>query len=146
VTFLAYLDIWCSRFISGHPKWRYTEKVVKIKFRLISHQMKDFLYLNFPNMDFESESEGRTDAIYKPSLEIVLCTRLLKLCGGKDVVTFYCTDIDLHRAIGSPPFICLLPCNNQRVTKNRLSIVMWGPSIRLGVKIAILMHLLICNK
>ena len=41
-------------------------------------------------------------------------------------------------AVGSPPFICFLPCNNQRVTKSRLSLVMWGPSILLGVKVVIL--------
>ena len=53
-------------------------------------------------------------------------------------------------AVGSSSFLCLLPCNNQRVTKNRLSLVMWGPSILLGVKIAILavdlIHLLIGYK
>jgi hypothetical protein len=54
-TFFAYLNIGCPRFISGHPKWRYTKKVVKINFRLISHQIMNFLYLNFPNMDFESD-------------------------------------------------------------------------------------------
>ena len=59
-------------------------------------------------------------------------------CGGKDVVTFYCIERDLPLAVGSPPFICLLSCNNQRINKNRLSLVMWGPSILLGVKIAIL--------
>jgi hypothetical protein len=52
-TFFAYLNIGCSRFTSGHPKWRYTEKVVKLNFRLISHQINDFLCLNFPNMNFK---------------------------------------------------------------------------------------------
>jgi hypothetical protein len=91
------------------------------------------------------------------SIEGVLCTGLGKFlqfslaqCGGKDEVTFYCTDRDLPLAVGSPPFICLLPCNNQRVTKNRLSLVMWGPSILVGVKISILavdlIHLLIGYK
>ena len=86
------------------------------------------------------------------ALEIVLCTGLVKFlqfslaqCGGKDVVTFYCTERDSPLAVGSPPFICLLPCN-----KNRLSLFMWGQSILLGVKIAILavelIHLLIGYK
>ena len=53
-TFFVYLNLGCLEMISGHPKLRYTEKVLKINFWLISHQIKDFLYLNFPIMDFES--------------------------------------------------------------------------------------------
>jgi hypothetical protein len=73
------------------------------------------------------------------------CT-VLSQCGGNDVVTFYCTERDLPLGVGSPPFICLLPYNSQRVTKNRLSLFMCGPSILLWVKIVIQIHLLICYK
>ena len=52
--FSVYLNLGCPEIISRHPKLRYTKKVLKISFRLISHQINDFLYLNFPNMDCES--------------------------------------------------------------------------------------------
>ena len=53
-SFFVYLNLGCLEIISGHPKLRYTKKLLKIYFWLISHQIKDFLYMNFPNMDFES--------------------------------------------------------------------------------------------
>ena len=78
-------------------------------------------------------------------LEIVLSLGLVKflqfsltLCDGKDTLVRYCADRDLLLPVGSPPFICFLPCTKPRVTKYKLSLVMFGPSILLGVKVAIL--------
>lgn len=79
------------------------------------------------------------------ALEIVLSFGLVKflqfsstLCGGKDNLVLYCADRDLLLPIGSPPFVCLLPCTKPSVTKYKLSLVMWGPSILFGLKVGIL--------
>ena len=53
-SFFVYLNLGCPEIISRHPKLRYMENVLKISFRLISHQINDLLYLNFPNIDCES--------------------------------------------------------------------------------------------
>ena len=81
----------------------------------------------------------------KVILEIVLCLGLVKflqfsltLCGGKDGLISCCADRDILLPIGSPPLVCLLPCTKPSITKYRLSIIMLGPSILLGVKVAIL--------
>eukprot|EP00092_Neocalanus_flemingeri_P021154 GFUD01022928.1.p1 GENE.GFUD01022928.1~~GFUD01022928.1.p1 ORF type:complete len:394 (+),score=58.36 GFUD01022928.1:105-1184(+) len=78
-------------------------------------------------------------------LEVVLCVGLVKflkltitLCGGKDSLVSYCADRDILLPVGSPPLVCFLPCTKPSITKYRLSCIMLGPSILLGLKVVIL--------
>ena len=54
-TFFVYLHLGCPEMNLGHPIFRYVQNFVKITFGLISHQNKDFLYLNFTHIHFESD-------------------------------------------------------------------------------------------
>ena len=54
MAFLENLNKEWLEIISGHPQMEVFKKVVNINFLLISHQIKDFLYLNNQNMEYES--------------------------------------------------------------------------------------------
>ena len=53
------------------------KKVVNINFLLISHQIKDFLYLNNPNMEYESPQTN-----FRYALSTMTKKKLTKFFGG----------------------------------------------------------------
>ena len=60
------------------------------------------------------------------------------LCSGLDVIINYCIRKKIPLKIGAPPFVCLLPCNSVKITRKRISLVMWVPRVVLMIKIIIL--------
>lgn len=78
-------------------------------------------------------------------LEIVICFGLVMfiqlsilLCGGRENIISFCRKKKIMLPIGSPPFICLLPCKKPGVTSAKLNMMVFAPVLLLIVKIAIL--------
>merc|ERR1712106_332689 len=78
-------------------------------------------------------------------LEIVICSGLVKftqlsilLCGGQENIVSFCRKRKIMLPIGSPPFICLLPCRKPGVSRSNLNLMVFAPFLLLIVKILIL--------
>jgi len=78
-------------------------------------------------------------------LEIVICSGLVKftqlsilLCGGQENIVSFCRKRKIMLPIGSPPFICLLPCRKPGVSRLNLNLMVFAPFLLLIVKIVIL--------
>jgi len=78
-------------------------------------------------------------------LEIIICVGLVKfiqlsilLCGGHDNLVSLCRKRNTKLPIGSPPFICLLPCRKPKVSRMNLNLMIFAPALLLVVKIIIL--------
>lgn len=78
-------------------------------------------------------------------LEVVICFGLVKfiqlsiiMCGGSDNIVSFCRKRKIMLPIGSPPFICFLPCRKPGVTRAKFNLMVFAPILLLIVKIAIL--------
>jgi len=78
-------------------------------------------------------------------LEIVICFGLVKfiqlsiiLCGGPDNIVSFCRKRKIMLPIGSPPFVCLLPCRRPEVTRAKFNLMVFAPVLLLVLKIAML--------
>eukprot|EP00092_Neocalanus_flemingeri_P074780 GFUD01092537.1.p1 GENE.GFUD01092537.1~~GFUD01092537.1.p1 ORF type:complete len:334 (+),score=76.03 GFUD01092537.1:119-1120(+) len=78
-------------------------------------------------------------------LEIVICLGLVKfiqlsiiICGGPENIVSFCKKRKIKLPIGSPPFVCFLPCRKPEVTRTKLNILVFAPILLLVVKICML--------
>jgi len=83
-------------------------------------------------------------------LEIVISIGLLKfirlsviLCGGSESIITYCNKRNIRLPIGSPPFVCFLPCQKPPVNSLNFKLMVSAPVLLLVVKIGILVNELV---